>query len=76
LARLFCCSHRTQKESAGIVRLRSKQKLSREAVRHLNESTDGWAAGLILMLESVRRGIEPSAKTGEIYKNLLRNVED
>jgi hypothetical protein len=42
----------------------------------LNESTDGWAAGLILMLESVRRGIEPSAKTGEIYKNLLRNVED
>jgi LuxR family transcriptional regulator, maltose regulon positive regulatory protein len=49
----------TLEESAGIVRLRSKQKLSRETVRHLNESTDGWAAGLILMLEGVRRGIEP-----------------
>ncbi len=49
----------TLEESAGIVRLRSKQKLSRETVRHLNKSTDGWAAGLILMLEGVRRGIEP-----------------
>jgi ATP/maltotriose-dependent transcriptional regulator MalT/DNA-binding SARP family transcriptional activator len=49
----------TLEESAGIVRLRSKQNLSRETVRHLNESTDGWAAGLILMLEGVRRGIEP-----------------
>ena len=49
----------TLEESAGVVRLRSKQKLSRETVRHLNESTDGWAAGLILMLEGARRGIEP-----------------
>jgi len=49
----------TLEESAGIVRVRSKQKLSKEAVRHLNESTDGWAAGLILMLEGVKRGIEP-----------------
>ncbi len=49
----------TLEESAGIVRLRSKQMLSRETVRHLNESADGWAAGLILMLEGVRRGIEP-----------------
>jgi ATP/maltotriose-dependent transcriptional regulator MalT/DNA-binding SARP family transcriptional activator len=49
----------TLEESAGVVRLRSKQKLSRETVRHLNELTDGWAAGLILMLEGARRGIEP-----------------
>jgi len=46
-------------ESAGMVRLRSKKKLSRETVKHLNEMTDGWAAGLVLMLEGLKRGIEP-----------------
>ncbi len=46
-------------ESVGMVRLRSKQKLSREIVKHLNEMADGWAAGLVLMLESIRRGIQP-----------------
>jgi ATP/maltotriose-dependent transcriptional regulator MalT/DNA-binding SARP family transcriptional activator len=52
----------TLEESVGIVRLRSKQKLSRETVKHLNESTDGWAAGLILILEGMRRGIEPQMR--------------
>ncbi|NWG04641.1 MAG: hypothetical protein HXY44_17450 [Syntrophaceae bacterium] len=49
----------TFEESVGMVRLRSKQKLSRETVKHLNEMAHGWAAGLVLMLESLRRGIQP-----------------
>jgi len=48
----------TFEESVGMVRLRSK-KLSRETVKHLNEMADGWAAGLVLMLESLGRGIQP-----------------
>jgi ATP/maltotriose-dependent transcriptional regulator MalT len=49
----------TQEESSEIVRLRAKQKLPKEMINHLHHTADGWAAGLILMLESVRRGIEP-----------------
>ena len=46
-------------ESRSIIKLRTQQKLSKEAVQHLHNTTDGWTAGLILMLESVKRGIEP-----------------
>ena len=49
----------TLAESVGLVRLRAKQKQSKEAIKHLHNMTSGWAAGLVLMLESVRRGIEP-----------------
>jgi DNA-binding SARP family transcriptional activator len=46
-------------ESAGLVRLRAKQKQSKETIKHLHDMTDGWAAGLVLMLESIKRGTEP-----------------
>jgi LuxR family maltose regulon positive regulatory protein len=49
----------TPEESNAIVRLRTEQKMSRGAIQHLHNITDGWAAGLILMLESMKRGIEP-----------------
>jgi DNA-binding SARP family transcriptional activator len=49
----------TFEESAGMALLRSKQRLSRETVKILNEMVDGWAAGLVLMLEGMKRGIEP-----------------
>jgi DNA-binding SARP family transcriptional activator len=49
----------TLDESGSILRLRSKRKLSKETIRHLHDTTDGWAAGLILMLESVKRGTQP-----------------
>ncbi len=49
----------TQEESSAIVRLRSKQKLPKETIAHLHNTVDGWTAGLILMLESIKRGIEP-----------------
>ena len=46
-------------ESGGIVRLRKKGKTPKEMIRRLHEATDGWAAGLVLMLESLKTGIEP-----------------
>ena len=41
----------TLEESAGIAKLRSKQKLSKETIADLHKAADGWAAGLVLMLE-------------------------
>jgi LuxR family maltose regulon positive regulatory protein len=49
----------TQEESSAIIRLRSKQKVPKETIGHLHNTVDGWAAGLVLMLESIKRGIEP-----------------
>jgi LuxR family maltose regulon positive regulatory protein len=49
----------TQEESGAILRLRSKQKLSKETIQHMHGTADGWTAGLVLMLESVKRGIQP-----------------
>jgi DNA-binding SARP family transcriptional activator/uncharacterized protein (DUF2249 family) len=49
----------TLDESGSILHLRSKRKLSKDTIRHLHETTDGWAAGLILMLESVKSGTQP-----------------
>ena len=50
----------TLKESGEITRLRTKNKLSKEKIAYLHKITDGWAAGLVLMLESSRKeGIGP-----------------
>jgi ATP/maltotriose-dependent transcriptional regulator MalT/DNA-binding SARP family transcriptional activator len=52
----------TLQESEGIVRQRSREKQTREAISLLHKAADGWAAGLILMLESVKRKVfEPQA---------------
>jgi LuxR family maltose regulon positive regulatory protein len=49
----------TPEESNAIVRLRTEQKMSRGTIQHLHNITDGWAAGLVLILEGTKRGIEP-----------------
>lgn len=50
----------TLKEGAGIARLKTKARYSKEAISRLYNSIDGWVAGLILMLESVKeREVEP-----------------
>jgi len=49
----------TPEESNTLVRLWMRRKLSKETAHHLHNITDGWAAGLVLMLESIKRGIEP-----------------
>jgi len=52
----------TVEESEGIIRLRASKKQPKDTIPLLHEAADGWAAGLVLMLESVeRKVIEPQA---------------
>ncbi len=44
----------TIEESAGIVKLRSKQKLSKETIAEIHRAADGWVAGLVLILERAK----------------------
>ena len=46
----------TLDECRGIVRLRGKARLSEKGIRHLWDTTDGWAAGVVLLLERGRSG--------------------
>jgi len=46
----------TPEEVAGIARLQRKEKPAPELVKYLFERTDGWAAGLVLLLERTDRG--------------------
>jgi LuxR family maltose regulon positive regulatory protein len=48
----------TLEETVGIIRLRAPGIRSKESKEHLHKTSDGWAAGLILMLESAKRGLE------------------
>ena len=55
----------TLDESEGMVRLRTKKRLSRETILRMHREVDGWAAGLVLRLESERmddREPEPAGK--------------
>jgi len=45
----------TIEEAAGIAKLQRKKKLAPEQVKYLHERTDGWAAGLVLLLERTDR---------------------
>lgn len=45
----------TLKESSGIAAARFRERFSREALQHFHHLTDGWAAGLILLLERFKR---------------------
>src|SRR5512142_1291229 len=50
----------TIEEAAGIVKLQRKKKPSPGQVKYLFERTDGWAAGLVLLLErGYKEGVEP-----------------
>jgi LuxR family transcriptional regulator, maltose regulon positive regulatory protein len=52
----------TLEESEGIIRLRARQKRAKDTISLLHRAADGWTAGLVLMLESVEKGvIEPQA---------------
>jgi DNA-binding SARP family transcriptional activator len=52
----------TLEESGGIIRLRARQKQAKDTISLLHRAADGWTAGLVLILESVERGvIEPQA---------------
>jgi ATP/maltotriose-dependent transcriptional regulator MalT/DNA-binding SARP family transcriptional activator len=52
----------TLEETGGIIRLRAREKQTKETISLLHKAADGWTAGLVLMLESVEKGvIEPQA---------------
>jgi len=54
----------TLAECGEIARLRGKKRQSDKGIRGLHETTDGWAAGLVLMLEGSRsRSFEPPSHT-------------
>ena len=46
----------TLEESVEIVRLRADRDLPRKTIKSLHALVNGWAAGLMLMLESLTRG--------------------
>jgi LuxR family maltose regulon positive regulatory protein len=73
----------TPEESSAIVRLRSKQKVPKETIQHLHKTVDGWTAGLVLMLEGIKRGTEPhllpnpsSAEIIDYFGNVLFDRTD
>ena len=71
----------TIEESAGIVNLRSKQKLSKESLAEIHRASDGWVAGLILMLERAKmEDIEPQkagiASRQEIFDYFASEIFD
>ena len=52
----------TLEETGGIIRLRARQKQAKDTISLLHRAADGWTAGLVLMLESLEKGvIEPQA---------------
>ena len=71
----------TIEESTGIVKLRSRQRVSKETIAALHQAADGWTAGLVLMLE--RAKIEDidlqkagTAKPAEIFDYFACEIFD
>ena len=46
-------------ETRGIVPLKAQGVRSKDVIRRLHLAADGWVAGLVLILEGIKRGIEP-----------------
>ena len=62
----------TLPECRDIARLRGKTRWSGKEIRHLQKTTDGWAAGLVLMLERSRsRAVEPPSLTDRTPRELF-----
>ncbi len=49
----------TLEETIGIVPLKAQEIRSKEVIGQLHQAADGWVAGLVLMLESMKRGVAP-----------------
>ena len=62
----------TLAECGEIARLRGKKRQPDKGIRDLQETTDGWAAGFVLMLEGSRsRPVEPPPLTGRTPRELV-----
>ena len=79
----------TPTEAAGLIRKLARGRWSRQMIRSLHESVDGWVAGLVLRLEQARNqygrssGRRPSSTevlfdyfAGEIFKNTNPDVQE
>jgi len=55
----------TEEETGGIMRLKVKKRFSKEAVLKIHVRAQGWAAGLVLMIEKARKGIDT-----EFFENI------
>lgn len=55
----------TSEESHGIIRAKVKEKISRKVSDALHDKSNGWPAGLVLMVEAlIKRGIDAGALEG------------
>ncbi len=62
----------TLEESAGIVWMRAKRKLPKGTMRYIHNAADGWAVGLILMLENLlREGAIPEGRDKLTPKEII-----
>jgi LuxR family maltose regulon positive regulatory protein len=71
----------TIEESTGIIRLRAKTRQSKETISFLHGATDGWVAGLILMLEGAwKRDLGPrrisEASPEEVFDYFASEIFD
>ncbi len=62
----------TLEESMEISRLRADRELPQDKIEHIQDLVDGWAAGLMLMLESVRRGFDPQTMEETTREGILQ----
>jgi LuxR family maltose regulon positive regulatory protein len=46
----------TEKETAALIRLKTRQKFTDDALALLHQKTNGWVAGLVLMIEGMAAG--------------------
>jgi ATP/maltotriose-dependent transcriptional regulator MalT len=79
----------TLEESERITRLSAKRRLTEEALAELHRRTEGWAAGLVLMMEGAgtrMQGMPPAGKgaqkevfdyfAGEVFDKLDSETRD
>ncbi|MDR3553981.1 MAG: BTAD domain-containing putative transcriptional regulator [Syntrophobacteraceae bacterium] len=71
----------TLDESKEMVRLRGPEAVSHEILERLQEKTDGWVAGIVLLLERARKGgiesvLSKMGATKEIFQYFAREIFD
>jgi DNA-binding SARP family transcriptional activator len=71
----------TLEETEGIARLHAKKKMSVETVRYLHHKSDGWVAGLVLLLTKTdKENLEPQNSSRhapeEIFDYFAREIYD
>jgi ATP/maltotriose-dependent transcriptional regulator MalT len=79
----------TPQEAGGLIRLVGRSRLARDAIHSLYDAADGWAAGLVLLLEQLKTGgvrDKPGRRTrsetlfdyfaGEVFRRTDRETQE